>query len=525
MILQNLIGRVGPQRLLRLAFGMRPNSEFILTDEARLTRRQVLSQIEALVAGLQDLGIQKGDHIATLLPACPESVYALFLPHFLGSVSIPLNPLLREDELRHILRDCQAKVVITAPKWYGTHFPELLKKIIPDLPDLQFVLVSGEFEGDGKHFLALRDIILPGKSPQKVNTSPDDITRIAYTSGTTGWPKGVVHTRKRAWGVNLRANRARLDWMRCLLLPFPPHHFAGMFGIFVALISGGKVILMERFNPQRMLELIQQEQVTQIGATPSVYRLLLGVPGAENYDLSSVLRITFSAESCPYDLAEALYDRFGCSLENIYSTTESNLISWTSFDDPWQVAASTVGVPVPGAVIRIVDEARCDLAPGQVGEIAVQTNQMMAGYYGDPELTAQVLDTDGWYYTGDVGFFDPDGCLRLVDRKRDLIIRGGENVSPKEVERFLETHPTIRRAAVVAVPHELSGEAIWAYLELLPGTALSGREVHEYCLDQIAPFKIPQQFRVVERMPRTATGKLQKYRLREMAQHEGSEGR
>ena len=521
MIIQNLIGRVGPQRLLRLAFGIRPNSEFILTDEARLTRRQVLSKIEALVAGLQALGIQKGDHIATLLPANPESVYALFLPHFLGSVSIPLNPLLRENELRHILRDCRAKVVITSPKWYGTRFPELLKKLIFDLPDLQFVLVTGEFEGDGAQFLALRDVIQPGRSLEKVKTSPDDITRIAYTSGTTGWPKGVVHTRKGAWGMNLRANRTRLYWMRCLLLPFPPHHFAGMFGIFVALISGGKVILMERFNPQRMLELIQQEQVTQIGATPSVYRLILGVPGQENFDLSSVLRITFSAESCPYDLAEALNNRFGCSLENIYSTSESNLISWTTVDDPWDVAASTVGVPVPGAKIRIVDDARLDLPPGQAGEIAVQTNQMMEGYYGDPELTAQVLDADGWYYTGDVGFFDPDGYLRLVDRKKDLIIRGGENVSPKEIERFLETHPTIRRAAVVAVPHALSGEAIWAYLVLLPGTAMSEREALDYCLDQIAPFKIPQRFRCINRMPLTATGKLQKYRLREMAEQEG----
>jgi fatty-acyl-CoA synthase len=288
MNIQNLIGRVGHQRLLDLAFRIRPNSEFILSGDRRLTRRQVLANIKALAAGLQSLGIQKGDHVAMLLPACPESVYALFLPHFIGTVSIPLNPMLRKDELRHILRDCRAKVVIVTQHFYGADFPEMISELLPELPDLRYVLVTGDFEGDGKRFLALQDVLCIQNIFHPAKLTRDDVTRIVYTSGTTGWPKGVVHTREQAWGVALRDNRSRLDLMGCLLLPFPPFHFAGMFGIYISLFSGGKLILMERFNPQQMLELVERERVTHIGASPTVYRLMLGVPHQEKYDLSSV---------------------------------------------------------------------------------------------------------------------------------------------------------------------------------------------------------------------------------------------
>jgi fatty-acyl-CoA synthase/long-chain acyl-CoA synthetase len=219
-------------------------------------------------------------------------------------------------------------------------------------------------------------------------------------------------------------------------------------------------------------------------------------------------------------LARAIHERFGCNLENIYATTESLIISWTGLQDDWEIAATTVGKAAPGVRVRIVDDQRQPLPVGERGEIAVQTSQMMLGYYHDPDLSAQVLDADGWFYTGDIGVQDKDGYLRLVDRKKDLIIRGGQNIFPVEVEAWLETHPCVRRAAVVGVPHSLVGEAIWAFIELQSGATLTAREVLIHCRGQMAPFKIPEQVRFLDHLTVTATGKIQKFKLRELALQE-----
>jgi fatty-acyl-CoA synthase len=522
MVVRKLLGWLNPQRLVDLAFRVRPNSEFIIFRDQRLTRRQVYSRVKALAAGLRALGVQKGDRVATLLPGCPEAVYTAFLPSVLGNVNVPLNPLLGEHELRHILADCGAKVVITTQNWYGQDHVATLARLLPELPDLRYVIVRDADDGGGPTFLPLQDVMSLGKLLRRAKVSANDTVLISYTSGTTGWPKGVVHTQSRYWGIAVRAASPRLDLspLRCLLLPYPPYHYAGLFGITVTLLAGGRVILMDRFDPQRMLEYIQKEKVSQIGGSPTMYRMLLSTPGQERYDLSSVQRLTFSSEPLPLDLAQALHERMGCNLENFYGTTESMLISWTSLEDTWEQAATTVGKPVPGAQVRIVDDEWRPLPVGEQGEIAVQTSQMMIGYYGDPELTAQVLDAEGWFYTGDIGYLGEDGYLRLVDRKKDMIIRGGENIYSAEVEGYLERHPLIRRAGVIGVPSGLDGEAVWAYLELQPGARLTAKEALNFCRGQIAPFKIPAQVRFVERLPTTVTGKVQKFKLREMAAQE-----
>ncbi|MCJ7588227.1 MAG: acyl--CoA ligase [Candidatus Aminicenantes bacterium] len=537
MVVEKLIRWLKPQRLVPLAFRLRPASEFIIFQGQRLTRRQVFTRVEQLAAGLQALGVKKGDRVATLLPACPEAVYPIFLPSMLGAVIVPLNPFLGEHELRHILADCGARVVITARNWYGQDYPKMLARLLPDLPDLCHILVREASDGDGRVFLPLNQVMSPGKPLRRTTLSGSDPIIIYYTSGTTGRPKGALHTHGRIWGILARSARARLGLspLRCLLLPFSPYQFAGLFGIVVTLLAGGKVILMDHFDPHQMLEYIQRERVSQIGGSATMYRLLLLTPGQERYDLSSVRRLTFSAEPMPFDLAQALYERMRCNLENFYGTSESMLISWTGVDDPWERAASTVGKPVPGARVRILDDERRPLTAGERGEVAVQTSQMMMGYYNDPELTAQVLDAEGWFHTGDIGYVGEDGCLRLVDRKKDLILRGGQNIYPLEIEQYLERHPAIRRAAVIGVPWthslrsglrlsagagEAGGEAVMAYLELQPGAKLSVKEVLEFCRGQIAPFKIPEQVRFVERLPTTATNKVQKFRLREMAAQE-----
>jgi fatty-acyl-CoA synthase len=201
------------------------------------------------------------------------------------------------------------------------------------------------------------------------------------------------------------------------------------------------------------------------------------------------------------------------------------MISWTGAEDNWECAAATVGKPVPGAELRVVDDQRRPLPVGAQGEIAVRTRQMMLGYYNAPELTARVLDAEGWFYTGDIGFLGEDGYLRLVDRKSDLIIRGGQNIFPAEVEKHLVSHAAIRRAAVFGMPHALSGETVWAYIEPQPGTGLTVTEVLNHCRGQIAPFKIPEEVRFMARLPTTPTGKIQKYQLRQISLQELKRGK
>jgi fatty-acyl-CoA synthase len=526
MPLRRLLGKIGSQRLLQLAFRLNANSELIVYNDQRLSRGQVFANIRGLGAGLQSLGVSKGERVVTLLPACPESIYTMFLPQTIGSVNVPLHPLLGDRELKHILADSAARVVITMKRWYGQDYPTRLARLLPELPNLRHVIVIDLEEGDGKTFLPLRDVMATEQRLRTEHISGDELTLVTYTSGTTGLPKGVMHNPRRNFSLAVQAVNPRLDLrlMRCLLLPLPPYQFGGMLGTVAALLAGGKVVLMDRFDPGLMLHLIECEKVTQVVGSPTMYRLMLRSSGQEKRDLSSVQRLTFSTETCPPELVQALHERLGCHLENMYGTTESMMISWTGSEDTWERAATTVGKPVPGAQARIVDEQRRPLPTGEQGEIAVRTLQMMLGYYQAPELTAQVLDAEGWFYTGDVGFIGDDGYLRLVDRKSDMIIRGGQNIYPAEVENHLMSHTAIRRAAVFGIPHALTGESIWAYIERHPGAALTVTEVLNHCRGQIAPFKIPEEVRFIERLPVTPTGKIQKYQLRELALQELERG-
>jgi len=518
MFYQKMLGTINAQRLLKIAFRLHSDSELLIFNEQRLTRRQVFANIQALGGGLQSLGIGKGDRVATLLPACPEAVYTMFLPEMMGTVNVPLNPMLSERELLHILKDCGARAVVTTQGFYGQDYPAMLARLLPELPELCTVIVANATQGDGHAFYALDELFTWKKPLSLTRLSGEAVAMITYTSGTTGLPKGVMHSLPRLFSLISPGLDLRL--MRCLLLPFPPYQIGGMLGIVAALISGGRIVLMDHFDPVQMLEAIQNERVTQVVGSPTMYRLMLNTAKERCFDLSSLRRVTFSSESCPPELAQAIHELFKCNLENIYAITESMIISWTGLQDDWEIAATTVGKPVPGVRVRIVDDQHQPQPTGERGEIAVQSSQLMLGYYNAPDQTAQVLDEDGWFYTGDIGVKGEDGYLRLVDRKKDLIIRGGQNIYPAEVEEWLVTHPSVRRAAVVGVPHSITGEAIWAFIELQPGATMTAREILVYCRGQMAPFKIPEQVRFLNHLPVTAVGKIQKFKLRELANQE-----
>jgi fatty-acyl-CoA synthase len=513
----NPINWLGTQRWLALVRHFRGNAEFLVAGEQRLTCRQIFDRVERLAASLRSLGIRKGDRLATLFPTSPEAVYALFLPWALGTWEVPLNPLLREHELEHILRDSGVKAIISPQRWYGQDYPDMLSRLRPSLPEFKHLIIASQNQDEG--LISLDDLLATGQLLGRENFTPAEIGRITYTSGTTGLSKGVVHTWDRYWGLLHPSALPHLDprMFRSVLFLFPLCYYHGLLITVATLLAGGKMILMDRFHPRQVLETIEREKVTLLAAAPTMYQLILRTPGQENYDLSSVRRIFFGTEICSAELAEAIHHRFGCSLENMYATNETGVISWMSPHDFWQRAATTVGKPASGVRVRIVDDQRSELPIEQIGEIAVKTTQMMLGYHNDPQLTARFLDIEGWFYTGDLGYLGADGYLRLTGRKKDVIVRGGQKIYPEEVENYLEQHPLIRRAGVVGVPGGLGGEVVWAYLELYSGAKITSKDVFAYCRGQIAPFKIPEQIRLIERLPLTVTQKVQRFKLRAMA--------
>lgn len=536
-MISRLLGRVGPQRLVRLALGARPGSDLIVHNGRRWTRRQIHARLMALAAGLRRLGIRKGDHVATLLPACPEAILTTLLPQVLGTVHVPLNPLLGEYELRHVLADSGARIVIAAERWLGQDDVALLTRLRPDLPALERVLVRKTNGAAPRStptqppddrsravFLPLDDV-MSGEARTRCRWErlrPDDVVLISYTSGSTGQPKGAVHTQARYWGLAMRAASARmsLSHLRCLLLPFPPYHYAGIFGAVATLLAGGSVVMLERFDPHAALELIARHGVTQTAGSPTMCRWMLRAAERGQHDLSSVRRVTLGTEPCDPEVATALHARFGCPLENMYGTTESMIISWSGpHDTPEQVAAS-VGFAAPGVRLRVVDAERHPLPPGERGEVVVHTSQMMSGYYGAPQAAAAVLDHSGWFHTGDEGYLEKDGRLHLAGRVRDVINRGGDKVYPAEVEHYIERHVAVRRAGVVGIRDALGNTQVVAYIERLPGAALTARGVLDHCRGQIAPQKIPTEVRFVERLPVTANGKLRRHALRALAAEE-----
>jgi len=287
--------------------------------------------------------------------------------------------------------------------------------------------------------------------------------------------------------------------------------------VFQALLMGDRLVAMPRFHPREALRLVEEERVTILVAVPMMYQIMLGLEGFEQYDTSSLLICGTGAAPCPPHLAREIQRRFGCAVHIGFGATETGGgLAISSLADSAKQQAETVGRPLPDTEIKIVDDQGRELPPGEVGELACRSDGVMLGYYGAPEATAEVLDEEGWYYTGDLAMIDADGYLRIVGRKKDMIIRGGQNIYPAEIEGYLTSHPKIREAAVVGMPSTVGGESVWAFIILEDGVEMTAEEVLSYCRAELEPFKIPSRVRFMAEFPRSAAGKPQKFKLREM---------
>lgn len=518
---------------LRRVTENRPAQEALICGGLRLTYGQLQGRIDRAADFLAHRGIRKGDRIALMLPPGVDYITLFFAIARQGAVVVPIDPTVRPQRVLQIAGQI-------APAWMVVAEP-LLDTISSGLPDGIEVHLSDEF-------LPERMPDLPASSPPEV--APGDLLAILYTSGTTGVPKGAMHTHRSLIAPVVASMKLRELWMKRPSLAQLPrmgralaryrrrllraagrpqvflsttgyHNTTGIEVFLQALLMGDTLVIQPFFHPVEALELIQRERVTVLVAVPTALAVMLRVENFDRYDLSSLLICGTGAAPCPPDLAREVQRRFGCALHIGFGATEiGGGIAATDVGDSPDLQAETVGRPMPGMEVRIADEEGRPLPPGQVGELWVRGENVMLGYWGASDLTEQVLDSEGWYHTGDMAVMDERGYLRIVGRKKDMIIRGGRNIYPEEIEQHLATHPAIREAAVVGVPGRFGDEEVWAFVIPAEGHTLTPQEVREFCRGVLEPYQIPQVVRVVEDFPRASTGKPQKFRLREMAMGE-----
>jgi long-chain acyl-CoA synthetase len=452
---------------------------------------------------LRRLGLMPGDRVVVMLPNCPEVLqsYAAILK--LGGVIVPVVFLLSPEEVRHILDHSGAKLVISSP--------ELAWKVEGWTGPV--ILVGGEAPG------AMAWDELLAREPdtfELVDRAASDLAVILYTAGTTGQPKGVALSHHNlAANARAAATLYELDRERWALGVLPLSHSYGLTLMNAGHILGTRAVLLRWFNPELVLETIQRYRIQQMAGVPTMYVYLLNFPDADGFDTSSMRVWGSGAAPLPLEIVEPFERKFGGRMLEGYGLTEAApVVAAHRFSGERRLGS--VGQAIPGVEVRVVDDDGRALPAGEVGEVCVRGENVMLGYYQMPEETARTI-RGGWLHTGDMGRLDADGYLYIVERKKDLIIRGGFNIYPREVEEVLYAHPKVAEAAVVGTPDPLMGEEVLAVVVLKEGQSATADEVTAFCQERLAKFKCPKQVRFADTLPKSPIGKILRKELRAQA--------
>jgi len=505
-----------------------------------LTYKELWHQVNKLSKGLVKLGIKKGDHISIWLPNSLEWVICKFAIIKAGGVMIPVNTRYRSREVEYILKQSDTTTLFMTDSFLHTDYLAMIREVIPEidhskpgnlksktLPNLKNIILKGDLEYPG--FLKYSDIMDSGKDNAGDNTLkkikesvlPSDIVNIQYTSGTTGEPKGAMLTHRMLLGAYAITQILKLSEKDRIILSLPFFHcFANLNGLLPFIISGGSIVLMDIFNAEEELQLIEKYRCTVIYGVPTMYIMMLSHPRFDSFDLSSLRTGNLGGAPPPIKLVMDIMNKMGVKeLTANYGMTENSCsICATGIGDTPEVIATTVGKPFPLVDLKLVDlNTRKELPPNRPGLVYVKGPYVMEGYYKKPEATEEAIDAEGWLNTGDLGKFDEKGNLTLTGRYKDLIMPGGENVSPADVENFIFEHPEVRDVQVIGVPDERLGEAVMAYIILQQGSKCTGQEIIDFCKSRMANFKVPKYVKFVDSFPMTPTGKIQKFKLKEQA--------
>ncbi|MGH2824393.1 MAG: AMP-binding protein, partial [Thermoleophilaceae bacterium] len=426
-----------------------------------------------------------------------------------GVTVVTVNPALRAAELAHVLGQSRAEAIFLVPEYRGSSMVDTLEAVRPGLPELHDVILFSQWE----------DFLREARDTELPTVPSGDAAQIQYTSGTTGRPKGaVLHHRGVVNNARLYARRFELEPGHVLLSPMPLFHTAGcVMSVLGSLAGRGTLVLPPAFDPELCLELIESERVDSVMGVPTMLIALLEHPRFAPTDVSGVRRLVSGGAVVPPDLVHRVEREFVAPCSIVFAQTEASpAITQTSPHDDAADRSETLGRPLPCTEVKIADPVSHHPVPvGQIGEICTRGYHVMTGYFDEPELTAAAIDSDGWLHTGDLGSMDERGFCRIEGRLNDMIIRGGENIYPREIEQILFDRDDVADVSVVGVPDEKWGEEVAAFIRPTPGATPREDELFEYCRDRLAPHKTPVHWAFVEEFPLTASGKVQKYVLRD----------
>jgi acyl-CoA synthetase (AMP-forming)/AMP-acid ligase II len=482
-----------------------PDREGLVCEGVRRNYQDLNDRANRLANAMATLGIGHGDRIGMLAFNEPEYYDMYFGLGKIGATLVPVNYRLAGPEIQYILSDSESKVLV-----FGPEYAEVVDSIRSDIPTKDLIAISENPPDWAKSYETLISEASNGE-PQIVGGDDDTLT-ILYTSGTTGRPKGAELTHMYYYwnSVNLMCTLG-LDIGNTSLIALPLFHIGALAGPPWVVHSGGKVVLLRTLDPQRFLELIEEEKISGFGSVPQLLDFLKLVPDFEKYDWSSVKTILVYAAPVPVTLIRE-YEASGIEVRQLYGLTECNTGTVLDSENAIEKVGSC-GRPFFHTEVRVVDENRQDLPPGERGEVLLRAPNMMKGYLNRPDETAAAIK-DGWLHTGDIAKMDADGFLYILDRKKDMIISGGENIYPAEIEDALLNHPKVADVGVIGYPHEKWGEAVKAIVVVQEGQTLTADELIEWCEGKIGRIKIPKSVVIADAIPRTPTGKILKTELR-----------
>ena len=509
--------------------------------------------VDQAARALIGLGINKGDHVAVWATNWPQWVLLQFATARIGAVLVTVNPAYRGHELGYVLRQSDAVALFLIDKFRTSDYFAMLQEVVPELanarpvdskpvgsepgglaspgfPRLRHVVAITDQPAAElprgicawKDFLALgRNVSAATLTDRENELSSGDKINIQYTSGTTGFPKGATLTHRNlllnAYYVGDCQQFSENDGI-CISVPFY-HCFGCVLGTLCAAIYGAKMVVPhEYFRPEESLAAIEQFQATAVYGVPTMYIAMLDHPTRKERDLSSLRTGIMSGSPCPLEVMQRVVNELGIAGVTIaYGLTEASpVITQTRIDAPIELRVKTVGQPLPGLEVKLIDPASGKtLGDEEQGELCMRGHGVMLGYYNMPDQTARAIDADGWLHSGDIALRMPNGYYRITGRIKDMVIRGGENIYPREIEEFLYTHPAVQDVSVVGVPDPKYIEELAAWIRLKPGQSASEAELRGYCQGKLSHFKVPKYIRFVNEFPQTVTGKIQKFKIRE----------
>ncbi|QOV09597.1 AMP-binding protein [Viridibacillus arvi] len=538
MLLHKTVGEV-----LRNTVEAFPDNEAYVYPEnnVRKTYAEFNQETDELAKAFIGMGIAKGEHIAIWSDNKREWLLSQFASGKMGAVLVTVNTNYQEKELEYLLQQSDSTTLILGEEFKGTSYINIIQKICPELMNSKKGFIQSEKLPQFKRVIVMSENDYPGIykwsellefAKQVTNEEleerfqsldPGDVINIQYTSGTTGFPKGVMLTHNNVVNnAQLVGEYIHLTEHDRLCIPVPFFHcFGCVMSTLASVLRGATMVVLEQFEPGLVLQTIQDEKCTALQGVPTMFIAELNHPDFGEFELSSLRTGIMAGSICPIEVMKKVINDMGAREITIcYGQTESSpVITQTSTDDSIEKRVSTVGKPHPNVEVKIIDPVTGDeVKNGTPGELCARGYLIMKGYYNNPEATHAAIDHEGWLHTGDIAVMDEDGYIDITGRIKDMVIRGGENIYPREVEEFLYEHPQIQDVQVVGVPDEKYGEELMAWVILKEGASVTEEELRAYCKGKISYHKIPKYIQFTDEYPMTASGKIQKFRLRELSQ-------